>query len=224
MADETNPIAPLTGVSQPTESGSSSPVCATKIRRFRLHARPSAVLRNLKTLLDGASIITPELEKAVESESVSALRRLDTAALYETITPAQSADWLAPSWIPVEGEKKPVALTLFVSTIGVPFENELGDALSRGEGLRSRLLTALGEELAEQSALFVERLVAEEARQESCELEERRLFSDPEWIRLALRVLGADRVGISYDLVGHLSPRFTCVGVIPWGPPAKKKK
>ncbi|MBK8872170.1 MAG: hypothetical protein IPN19_14320 [Elusimicrobia bacterium] len=84
-----------------------------------------------------------------------------------------------------------------MSTIGVPFENELGDALARGEGLRSRLLTAL-EELAEQSALFVERLVAEEARQESCELEERRLFSDPEWIGRPSR-LGADQVGLSFD-------------------------
>lgn len=220
MADETNPITPLTGESRP---GAATPVPATKIRRFRLHARPSAVLRNLKSLMDGAAI-TPELEKAVESECASAARRLDTAALYETITPAQSSDWLASSWIPAEGEKKPVALTLFVSTIGVPFENELGDALARGEGLRSRLLTALGEELADQSALFVERLVTEEARHESCELEEKRIVAEPEWARSAFAALGADRVGISFDTVGHLSPRFTRVGVIPWGPPAKKKK
>jgi hypothetical protein len=220
VADETNPITPLTGESRP---GAATPVPATKIRRFRLHARPSAVLRNLKSLMDGAAI-TPELEKAVESECASAARRLDTAALYETITPAQSSDWLASSWIPAEGEKKPVALTLFVSTIGVPFENELGDALARGEGLRSRLLTALGEELADQSALFVERLVTEEARHESCELEEKRIVAEPEWARSAFAALGADRVGISFDTVGHLSPRFTRVGVIPWGPPAKKKK
>lgn len=222
MADETNPIAPLTGESG-SDTSAASPAPATKIRRFRLHARPSAVLRNLKSLMDGAAV-TPELEKAVEGEVTSAARWLDTAALYETITPSQSADWLAPSWIPAEGEKKPVALTLFVATIGVPFENELGDALSRGEGLRSRLLTALGEELAEQAALFVERLVAEEARHESCELEERRLFSDPDPVRSTLSTLGADRVGIAYDAVGHLSPRFTRAGVIPWGPPAKKKK
>lgn len=172
--------------------------------------------------MDGAAI-TPELEKAVESECASAARRLDTAALYETITPAQSSDGLASSWIPAEGKKKPVALTLFVSTIGVPFENELGDALARGEGLRSRLLTALGEELADQSALFVERLVTEEARHDSCELEEKRIVTDPEWARSAFAALGAERVGISFDTVGHLSPRFTRVGVIPWGPPAKKK-
>ncbi|MBK8575598.1 MAG: hypothetical protein IPN90_07955 [Elusimicrobia bacterium] len=194
-----------------------------KIRTFRLHARPSAVLRNLKALLDDAQF-TPELEKAVESEILAASNRLDTAALFGTVTPAQSPPWMGPLWGPAPDEKPPVAHTVFVATIGAAFESELADALTRGEGLRSRLLTAIGEELADQAANFVERLVAEEARQESCELEERRFFSTSQDIQSALDLLEAGRLSIGYDAAGHLSPRFTRAGTLPWGPPAKKKK
>jgi hypothetical protein len=194
-----------------------------KIRKFRLRPRPSAVLRNLKSLLDNTQV-TPELEKAVEAEILSLQNGLETAALFDAVTPAQSLTWMEPLWGGVPGEKKPFALTVFVATIGTDFESILGDALSRGEGLRSRILTSLGEELADQAAAFIERLVSDEARRESCELNERRLFSDPQDIRAALDLLDAGRLSIAYDTAGHLSPRFTRVGIFPWGPPAKKKK
>jgi len=194
-----------------------------KIRKFRLRPRPSAILRNLKSLLDDTQI-TPELEKAVETEILSVQEGLETAALFDAVTPAHAPAWMEPLWIPAPGEKKPFALTTFVVTIGTDFESKLGDALSRGEGLRSRILTSLGEELADQAAHFIERLVAEEARRDSCELELRRLFTNPQDIMATLEFLDAGRLSISYDAAGHLSPRFTRAGVFPWGPPAKKKK
>lgn len=181
-----------------------------KIRKFRLHARPSAVLRNLKALLDEAQI-TPELEKAVEAEILAAGSRLETAALFETGGP------FGPFL------KNP-GVTHFVATVGSGIETELANALARGEGLRSRILAAIGEELADQAALFVERLVAEEARQDSCELEDRQPYATPEDIQKALARLDAGRLPVTFDGEKSLSPRFTRVGVIPWGPPAKKKK
>lgn len=188
-----------------------SPAVAStkKIRKFRLHARPSAVLRNLKSLLAGTPI-TPEIEKAVEAEGLSAGAKLDTAALFDTGGP------FGPF-------RENPAVTLFVATIGTPLETELAEALARGDGLRSRILTAFGEELADQAAIFVERLVAEEARQDSCELEERQSLSSAEEIQSALSRLDAGRLSIAYDSGGHFTPRFTRVGVLPWGPPAKKK-
>lgn len=194
-----------------------------KIRKFRLHPRPSAVLRNLKSLLDDAQL-TPELEKAVESEILAASNRLDTAALFETMTPVQSPPWMGPLWGPAPDEKPPVAHTLFVTTIGTGMEIERTNALARGEELRSKILTAIGEELADQAANFVERLVAEEAHQDSCELEERRPFSAPQDIQAVLDRLEAGRLSIIFDGAGQLTPRFTRAGTIPWGPPAKKKK
>ncbi|MBL0058477.1 MAG: hypothetical protein IPP35_05090 [Elusimicrobia bacterium] len=194
-----------------------------KIRKFRLHPRPSAVLRNLKSLLDNAQI-TPELEKAAEAEALGSIHRLDTAALYGTWTPAQAPAWMEPLWRPAPGGTKgPVCLTLYTATIGTGFELELAEALSRGEGLRARLLTALGEELADQAAHFIERLVSEEARQDSCELEDRRDFSDPQDIRATLELLDAARLAMSYDAASHLTPRFTRAGALPWGPPSKHR-
>ncbi len=219
MADASDQVAPLTDGKTVVAAASS----VKKIRKFRLHPRPSAVLRNLKSLLDDAQL-TPELEKAVESEIRAASSRLDTAALFETVTPVQAPPWMGPLWGPAPDAKPPVAQTLFVATIGPAIEAEVADALSRGEGLRSKILTAIGEELADQAAHFIERLVAEEARQESCELEERRSFSTPQDIQPLLDRLEAGRLSIVFDGEGPLSPRFTRVGTMPWGPPAKKKK
>lgn len=180
-----------------------------KIRKFRLHARPSAVLRNLKSLLTNEPM-TPEFEKAVEAEGLIVGKKLDTAALFDTGGP------FGPFL------KNP-AVTLFVTTIGTSIETELAEALARGDGVRSRILTAFGEELADQAANFVERLVAEEARQDSCELEDRQSLSSAEEIQGVLSRLDAGRLSISFDSGGHFAPRFTRVGVLPWGPPAKKK-
>lgn len=195
---------------------------AKKIRKFRIHARPSAVVRHVRALLDNAHL-TPELEKAVESECRVESSRLDTSAIYDTVTPSLSPAWLAPWWVPAEGEKKPVALTVFVSTAGGPLETEIAAAFAKGEDLRARLLTALGSELADQSGFFVARLASEEARRDSCELQDVRILSSETEIRSALELLDASRVGISVDSAGVLSPRFSRVGVLPWGPPARKK-
>lgn len=194
-----------------------------KIRKFRLRARPSAVLRNLKLLLENAQT-TPELDKDIETESAAALALLETAALFVTVPRGQAPDWSEALWAPLEGHPAPVALTFFTVTIGPGLEGELAGALSRGEGFRSRVLTALGEELADQGASFVERLVAEEALQDSCELLDRRTFTDDGMGRSALGFLDAGRIGVGYDVGGHRAPRFTRVGVIPWGPPSKKRK
>lgn len=198
------------------------PLATKKIRKFRLHARPSAVLRNLKVLLENAQD-TPELSKDIDAETKTALGRLDTAALFATVVRGQAPEWLAPHWTPADGEPAPVALTVFAATIGDGLEAELAVALSRGETFRSRVLTALGEELADQSAAFVERLVAEEAQVDACELSGRRPIQDAAH-REALAFLDAGRVGIGVDVAGHRVPRFSRVGVVPWGPPSKKRK
>lgn len=198
-------------------------VATKKIRKFRLHARPSAVLRNLKVLLDNAQD-TPELASDIETEAKAAQARLDPAALYVTVTPGGTPSALDAFWAPAPGEPAPVALTVFAATIGGGLEAELAGALSRGETFRGRVLTALGEELADQAATFVERLVGEEARADACELLERRPCADDAAHRAVLDFLDAGRVGIGQDPGGHRFPRFTRVGVIPWGPPSKKKK
>ncbi len=191
-----------------------------KIRKFRLQPRPSAVLRHLKAL--GGAQETPELDQAVEAEIRAA--SLETAALYATAARAEAPEWSTPYWQASAESPAPVALTFFATTIGSFFEIELAAALSRGETFRSQVLTALGEELADQAARFVERLAAEEARLDSCEVMDRLDFSRPEEIGRALDWLEASRAPVSLDPAGRISPRFSRVGAIPWGPPEKKRK
>jgi hypothetical protein len=202
---------------------SPAALATKKIRKFRLHARPSAVLRNLKILLDNAQD-TPELANDIETEAKAAQSLLDSAALYATVTHGAAPAVLDAFWAPAPGEPAPVALTVFAVTIGSGLETELAGALSRGETFRGRVLTALGEELADQAATFVERLVGEEAQADACELLDRRSVADDATHRAVLDSLDAGRVGIGQDPAGHRFPRFTRVGVIPWGPPSKKKK
>jgi hypothetical protein len=191
-----------------------------KIRKFRLQPRPSAVLRHLKAL--GGAQETPELDQAVEAEIRAA--SLETAALYATAARAEAPEWSTPYWQASAESPAPVALTFFATTIGSFFEIELAAALSRGETFRSQVLTALGEELADQAARFVERLAAEEARLDSCEVMDRLDFSRPEEIGRALDWLEASRAPVSLDPAGRIAPRFSRVGAIPWGPPEKKRK
>ena len=202
---------------------SPAAVATKKIRKFRLHARPSAVLRNLKVLLDNPQE-TPELSSDIEAEAKAAQALLDTAALYTTVVRGSAPGELETFWEPVAGDPAPVALTLFSAKIGGGLETELSGALSRGETFRGRVLTALGEELADQAAVFIERLVGEEAQSDACELLSRRLCTEDNPQRAVLTFLDAGRIGIGQDSAGHRFPRFTRVGVIPWGPPSKKRK
>lgn len=194
-----------------------------KIKKFRVQARPASVLRGLKALMGGTQV-TPELEKAVETEVERARELYSTAAVYNTFNRGEAPAWTESLWeTKNDAGAKPVAVTLYAATIGAGLEGELGGALSRGEALRSQILTSLGEESAEQAAGFVYRLLAEEAKEESCELSPRAGAMEAGQQRDILSALEADKVQIQIDSQGHLLPRFTRAGYVLWWPPAKKR-
>jgi hypothetical protein len=194
-----------------------------KIKKFKVKPRPSSVLRGLKALMGGTQP-TPELEKAIEAEITRAEPSYSTAALYETYDKQKTPSWAGALWQSnPETGAEPVALTLYAASIGPAIEGELGDALGRGEALRSQILTALGDEAAEQAANFVYRLLGDEAKDEGCDLAPRSAVA-PELQRDLLSALDAGKVDIQMDSLGHLLPRFTKTGYVLWWPPAKKKK
>ncbi|MBI4396864.1 MAG: hypothetical protein HY548_07200, partial [Elusimicrobia bacterium] len=115
-----------------------------KIRKFRVQARSNVVYRGLKALT-GSTLMTPELEKAVEAEIQKTNALFSTAALYNTLGHKEAPEWVAFLWDQAnEAGVKPVAVTFYTATIGPGIEEELGDSLTRGEALRSQILTALG--------------------------------------------------------------------------------
>ena len=192
-----------------------------KIKKFRLQPRAQAVMRNLRALSENAQA-TPELEKAVETEIRAVAGLLETAALYATFAPDACPPGLT-SVRAAEGERPPLSLTLFAATVGVGLEEEIARTLSRGEALRSRVLTALGEELADQSAQFVARLVNEEAKDDAFELSDRRPLASMDEQKTLLNTLDAARIPLSFDAGGHLTPRFSRLGYVLWWPPSKKR-
>lgn len=181
------------------------------------------MLRGLRALLQDARP-TPELEKAVQDEIEHALPTFETAAVTTTFPRNQIPDWCEPLVRVDENTPTPIALTLFAATVGTAIEETLADALSRGEDLRSRVLSSLGEEAAEQAATFVERLMTEEARRDACEISDRHTLPQESMRALLLEHVDAARVMITLDSAGHLSPRFTRLGFILWWPLSKKKK
>jgi hypothetical protein len=194
-----------------------------KIKKFRVQSRSSAVLRSLKALT-GDTRLTPELEKAVEQEINNAQDLYSTAALYSTYNTEQSPAWAGTLWESKnENGARPVALTLFAATVGPALERELASSIDRGENLRSQILTCLGEEAADQASNFIYRLLQEEAKQESCELSDRRA-PETEQQRELLSILEADKIPVVLDDKGHLTPRFSRAGYILWWPPAKQRR
>jgi hypothetical protein len=195
-----------------------------KIKKFRVAPRPSAVLKNLKALLSRSSL-TPDAEQAVSSAIEKTTHRLSTAALYETVSLDRSPTWAAPLWDARNDKNSaPVALTFYAATIGPDLEKDVADSAAQGDMLRSQVLAALGEESAEQAAHFVARLVAEEAKGESCELSARAEPSSVDIRRGILGALDADKIGVRLEDNGGLSPRYSRAGYVLWWPPAKKRK
>ncbi len=195
-----------------------------KIKKFRVRPRASSVMRFLKLIM-GNTQVTPELEKAVETEIHKVNDLYATAAVYQTFKHDEVPDWGDPLWDTAdESGTKPVAVTFFAVTIGTGLEYELGEAIGRGESLRSHILTSVAEESAEQAARFVYRLLGEEVKGESCALSERVDELSQEGRRNILSLLDSSKVEISLDNTGHLSPRFTRTGHVLWRPLSKKKR
>ncbi|HOW27745.1 MAG TPA: hypothetical protein PK876_04490 [Elusimicrobiota bacterium] len=194
-----------------------------KIKKFRVQPRPSYTFRGLKALVADAQD-TPELEKAIETEIRNAEELYSTAALYETCPRDKSPEW-ARSLLEATNENgaQPVSLTFYAATIGNGLEEELGNCLSRGEGLRSQILTAVGYEAADQSAHFVGRLVTEEAKREGCDTSNQ-MFSVPDpMARDILNFLDGSKIQIQLDGQDHLLPRFSRIGCLFWWPPTKRR-
>jgi hypothetical protein len=192
-----------------------------KIKKFRIVLRPSYALRHLRGLMGGAPV-TPELERELVAEADRAKGLLSTAAVYATVKMAEAPDWAREMGREDPGPAEPVAVTFLVATAGPALEEEVGAVLGRGEALLGRLWTAVGEEAADQSAHFVNRLLQEEAKLESCELSPWR--DVPGNSRGALLdFLDAGRVAVCVDAEGRLSPRFSRVAAVLWRPTKKKR-
>lgn len=192
-----------------------------KVKKFRIRSRLPSVARILKSLLS-IKQLPSELEESLPKESESLLAHVMPAASYHTWNRDELPLELHGA-VEAAGAEKALAVTAVIATIGSSAEDALSELLLNGETVKAQVVTALAEDAADASFQFALRLLADDAKNDDCEV------SDPVPVTGALlsHVLGlleAQQDGITVDPAFHLSPRFTRVALAFWWPVAKKKR
>lgn len=185
-----------------------------KIKKFKINLRQREIARLLKATTK--TEITPQLEEAIQRESVHLLPFISPAAIYET-EPKEKviADLSAAA------PDRWVAASYYTVTIGNEIEEELRQAQARNEKMRAQILHAVALEALEQTDNFIQRLMTDEAKDESCELSRPQQVQTAVWQSFA-GVLPADKIGVSRDENGHFTPLYADAGIVFWTPVKKK--
>ncbi|HBU68828.1 MAG TPA: hypothetical protein DEE98_00415 [Elusimicrobia bacterium] len=195
-----------------------------KIKNFKINLRQREILRLLKAT-SKVSEITPQLEDAVKQEVERLQKEIKPSAVYETVTGESMVSGLSG-----EIPKESVAATLYIVTINTSIGLDIRSASERGENILANVLHCLAIEALEQTINFVQRLVADEAKSEACEISARKNIDSKPVLEKIFKLLPGEKVGVSIaqqnDLLpsdkGALSPLYSSCGVMPWVPVKKQ--
>lgn len=190
-----------------------------KIKKFKIHIRPSSLLRNLKRSLT-PNLSEEELEKRIQQEIEKVQLLLFPSATYETYSKMQCPLPLNPLWN--QAPNAAISISLIAASIGSQIENEIEKSRNDSEKLRTHILDALAREALEQSIHFVLKLIAEEAKEENCELSVP-LPLESTYLEEALSFLQASKADIHSGSDGKLSPLYSSVSYCFWQAVAKSK-
>lgn len=190
-----------------------------KIKKYRISVRPFGVLRHLKKQVSFDSGKEPE-DSALE-EAISKLApRVSPCALYGSYSRGETPEALKALW--QSSPEKSLSLSVIAATIGKPIELEIEKASQAGDPFERALVNSIARESLEQSFHFVERLIGEEAREESCELTPL-LPAAAESLEPLLEALDAQKAEITLNDSGQISPYFTGLRYCFWTPVKSKK-
>lgn len=193
-----------------------------KIRKFRIRPRLATVARLLKQQM-GLRQLPAEIEQSLPQESETFLSHVTPAAFYQT----WSREEIPPvfrSVLEQAGHSKAIAVTALVATVGSGPEEFLSQLLMEGETHRSQAIASFGEDGADLSFQFIFRLLADDAKNDDCEVSEPMPVTDAVLLGETLNLLESSAEGVDLDSAGHLSPRFTRVALSAWTPVSKKKR
>lgn len=206
-----------TGINKLNESGAR-----LKIKKFRIRPRIPTVKRILKTLLD-AKQLPKEIEESLPEVASEFVNQLVPVAFYETWTRDEMPEPFK-FFLDEAGLGKAVSVTAMVATVGTLPEVKLSELLMNGETTRSHVISALSEESADLSLNFLTKLLAEDARQDDCDVGDPIMITEESFLSEVLLTLEAEEEDIHLDPASHLTPRFTRVALAAWVPVTKKKK
>lgn len=188
-----------------------------KIKKFKIHFRPREVARMLKATAH-LTDVTPQIEEAILRETARLAPLVSTAALYETATKEK-----LPLVLAATPPERWVAASAFLVTIGSAVEDEIRAARQRDETLVAHMLHAIAVEGLDQAANFVGRLIADEAKDQDCEISRQQVM--PAGAQEALfELVPGDRIGVASAGGDAFAPLYSSGGLVYWLPLKKSRK
>lgn len=187
-----------------------------KIKKFKITLRNREVTRLLKATTE-VTEVTPQLEEAIQAETLNVVKNASCAAVYDTFFKENF-----PAELVISPPENWVAVSVYLVTVGDNIEAFKNEAHSRGENILSQIIHSSGLEALEQSAGFIQKLIADEAKEENCELSDRKRVNTPEFYNSLFKILPGDKIGVQLLEAGTLKPLYSSGGVIYWIPLKKR--
>jgi len=188
-----------------------------KIKNFKINIRPREISRILRKFLD-VQELTIEAEEAVQRACYFYGHTIKPAVVYETFS-KEATDF---SLILPEITEKWVAVSPFVLTIGNCLKDEFEKKIDIFGQLTTKIVSAISADTLEQSKNFVQRLIAQEAKDEQCELS--RAVEISENLDKLQSILPLEKINVSFDEQNKFNPSYTLAGVYYWFPVKKRRK
>jgi hypothetical protein len=184
-----------------------------KIKNFKVNLRIKEILRVIKKL-NNISDVSLELEEIVKRGYRVYSKFLHPAVVYDTFS-KESFPLLEKHAM----LSKYVAFSVFFITIGNDIEEEYKlNATAFGEHT-SILVFAIAVDALEQARNFVQRLIMNEAKDESCEISRAEELDNTVYGKFA-RIIPIEKINVKI-LSGELDPKYSTCGLLYWIPSKK---
>ena len=189
-----------------------------KIKKYKINFRPSFILRTLKKKVNFDTNQTESVEKNI-NEEVSRLQKvIVSSSLYSSYSKLETPPLLKNFW--QNQSNSTLALSIILTTIGKEIEKEIETAFKVSD-MQGWVVDSIAREALEQSLNFTTKLIAEEAKNEDCELSPPLPIGSEE-IKEVLPLLESEKAQIGLNFQGGITPFFTNASFCFWNLTSKK--
>jgi hypothetical protein len=125
---------------------------------------------------------------------------------------------------PLSLTARATATSFIAATVGSKLEEACATALAKEETAQAYLLTALRDEALHQSIQFIIKLIAEQAKEEECELSALSQAEEASLLPPLAALLGIQRIGLECDENAPALPPYSRLMWTQWTPVAKSSR
>jgi hypothetical protein len=187
-----------------------------KIKNFKVNLRVKEILRVTKKL-NNISEVSLELEEIVKRSCCVYSKFLYPSVVYDTFS-KESFTLLEENAI----LSKYVACSVFFITIGNNLEEEYKLNTAAFGEYTTTIVSAIAVGALEQARNFVQRLIVNEAKDESYEISRAEEFDNAMYGELA-KIVPIEKINVNI-VSGELKPKYSSCGLFYWIPSKKKTK